>query len=370
MTEKKRTELEASLSPWGWNSRWQALREAGGTPDLLPGRITTESRQIYTVEGPEGPVTAGISGAYHYRAVLRSDYPAVGDWILYKPSDGNKGVIEQLLPRQSCFSRKTAGERTEEQIIAANIDTVLLVFGINGGRNFTSGGLERYLTLAWESGAVPVVVLNKADLCSAEEREKALLTAENSAPGVSIYEVSALTGEGLEGLTGSISPGSTVALTGPSGVGKSTIINALAGRELQKTTSQREGDLKGRHTTTRKEMFRLPGGLILIDTPGLKEIQLWASEEALAETFDDIALLARECRFKDCTHRGEPGCAVQQALSRGELEHRRYENYLNMEKELNYLKTRQDSQAARMEREKWKGIAKIQKDLKKQNKRS
>ena len=370
MTDEIRNRIEESLTPWGWNCRWQTLWEGVGRPDLLPGRITTESRQIYTIDGPEGTISAEISGAFHYRAALRSDYPAVGDWILYKPSSGKKGIIEQLLPRQSCFSRKTAGDRTEEQIIASNIDTVLLVFGINGGRNFTSGGLERYLTLAWESGAVPVVVLNKADLCSPDEREKALLTAENSAPGVNIFQISAVNGEGLEELTGSIAPGTTVALTGPSGVGKSTIINALAGRELQKTTSQREGDLKGRHTTTRKEMFRLPGGLILIDTPGLKEIQLWATGEALAETFDDIATLAVNCRFKDCTHTGEPGCAVQQALNEGELEHRRYENYLNMEKELNYLKARQDSHAARLEREKWKSIAKIQKDLKKQNKRT
>ena len=220
------------------------------------------------------------------------------------------------------------------------------------------------MTLAWESGAKPVIILNKADLCSEEEKESALLIAENTAPGVEIHLISALTEEGFPELIKALTPGLTVGLTGPSGVGKSTIINSLSGRTLQKTTEQRQHDLRGRHTTSHKEMFRLPTGVILIDTPGLREVQLWADDESLAEAFQDISDLAENCSFRDCSHQGEPGCAVQAALGSGELEQRRYENYLELEKELRYLNTRKDANAARLEKEKWKEIAKIQKYMK------
>ncbi|MDC7231908.1 MAG: ribosome small subunit-dependent GTPase A [Spirochaetales bacterium] len=351
-----------SKASWGWNSSLEKEYESRRTEGLEAGRITREVRHLYTVaaedsSGSEETLRGEVSGAFQYKAAGPADYPAIGDWVLFRRASEDRIVIEGLLPRWSSFSRKAAGDRTDEQILAANIDIIYLVFGINGGRNFTSGGLERYMTLAWESGATPVVVLNKADLCSVEEKESAVLKAENAAPGVEIHLVSAVSGEGLTELTDHLKPGMTIGLTGPSGVGKSTIINALAGEALQKTTSQREGDLRGRHTTTHKEMFRLESGVILIDTPGLKEVQLWADGDSLAETFQDITEIAEGCRFRDCSHQGEPGCAVQNALAAGELEHRRYENYLELQKELKYLQARQESSAARVEREKWKHVA-------------
>lgn len=350
-----------SKESWGWNSTLEEEYKNRHSEGLEAGRVIKEVRHLYTVtsgiSSEEEYLKGEVSGAFHYKAVGPADYPAIGDWVLFRRASEDMMVIEGILPRWSSFSRKVAGERTAEQILATNIDIIYLVFGINGGRNFTSGGLERYMTLAWESGATPIIILNKADLATEEERETAQLIAENAAPGVEIHMVSAVTEEGLDDLTSALKPGMTIALTGPSGVGKSTIINSLAGESLQKTTSQREGDLRGRHTTTHKEMFRLASGVILIDTPGLKEVQLWADEDSLAEAFQDIAELSENCRFRDCSHQGEPGCAVQAAMATGELENRRYENYLELEKELKYLKTRQETGAARLEREKWKHVA-------------
>jgi len=359
-----------SKENWGWNEPLQNEYIQRKIDGLEAGRITKDARHIYTLvaenEAEQEVFLQGeVTGAFKYKAAGPSDFPVIGDWVLFRHASDTKVVIEELLPRTSCFSRKAAGERTEEQVIAANIDVIFLVFGLNGGRNFTSGGLERYLTLAWDSGATPVVILNKADLCTEDERQSAVLTAENAAPGVDIHLVSAVTEEGLSELTAPLEPGMTIALTGPSGVGKSTIINTLSGNELQKTTAQREGDQRGRHTTTHREMFRLSSGLILIDTPGLREVQLWADEDSLSGTFQDIAELAEDCAFRDCSHQGEPGCAVQAALASGALEYRRYESYLELQKELKYLKARQELGPARLEREKWKHLAKFSRQFKK-----
>ncbi|MBN2651795.1 MAG: ribosome small subunit-dependent GTPase A [Spirochaetales bacterium] len=338
---------------------------------LDAGRVVRDSRNQYMVslvsmEKIEPQLLqAEVSGSFVYTAVSASDYPVVGDWVLLRQVDAQMAIIEKVLPRSTAFSRAASGEKTQQQIIAANIDIVFIVMGLNGGRNFTVSGLERYLTLAWNSGARPVIVLNKADLCSASDQESIRLSAENSAVGVDIFFVSAATGQGLEALTDLSQSGETIALIGPSGTGKSTIINRLLGQELQQTQAQRSGDLRGRHTTTSKQIFRLGSGVYLIDTPGLKELKLWADEDSLAETFSDITELAQDCHFRDCTHRGEPGCAVQAALATGQLEHRRYNNYLELRDELSQLKQRQETGPELYEREKWKKIAKLQKEFKK-----
>ena len=350
---------------WGFLPDTEEL-ERCGSEQLTPGRVIQDSRGLYKIAAGDEIIRAEVSGAFRYRAVLRSDYPAAGDWVAFRSDDGT-AMIERVLPRRTCFSRKTAGDRTDEQIMAANIDVVFIVFGLDGGRNFAPGSIERYATLAWNSGATPVIVLNKADLCPEEGLEQAVLTAENAAPGVEVKTVSAATGDGVTGLCETLAAGTTIALAGPSGVGKSSLVNRLAGSGLQRTGSQREADRKGRHTTTHRELFRLDSGIILVDGPGLRELQLWGAADAADETFSDIAEFAAECRFSDCSHQGEPGCAVQQAVAEGALEAGRYERFLDQKRELAYLNRRQDRQAADDETRRWKQIKKSMKAFYKNN---
>ncbi|HAK45289.1 MAG TPA: ribosome small subunit-dependent GTPase A [Spirochaeta sp.] len=337
-------------------------------------RVVRENRGRYQLvvanQSGDSFIDAEVSGSFRYCVGVAADYPAVGDWVAVRTEDGSFAVIEWIARRSSCFSRKAAGVTTEEQVIAANIDVIFLVFAINGGRNFMASGLERYLTVAWDSGAQPVVVLNKADLCSDEEREAAVLTAESSAPGVDIRLVSAVSGEGLDelsvGAQSGLEAGMTIALAGPSGVGKSTLINALAGNDVQKTGAQRDADLRGRHTTTHRELFRLESGLLMIDSPGMRELQLWADSGSADDAFSEIAELAENCRFSDCSHQGEPGCAVQAALASGELEHRRYENYLELKRELEYLERKQSEKAVGKGEQRWKDVSKLIRNMHKE----
>lgn len=352
------------LKRWGWNHWFEETTPANTRKDLRPGRIIKVSRHLFTITFGDLTLQGEISGSFRYKTVFASDFPVIGDWVLCRGVDSGTCIIEEVLPRKTRFSRKAAGNVYEEQVLAANIDIIGLVFGLNGGRNFTPGALERYVILAWESGSEPIILLNKADLATEEVQEHAVLLAEAIAPFVPVFLVSAETGAGLKAVGKACKPGKTMALVGPSGVGKSTLINALAGAEIQKTGAQREHDQTGRHTTTHRELFMLSSGGMLIDSPGLREIQLWAGEESASETFLDIEEFAANCRFSDCSHQGEPGCAVQAALSTGELDYRRYENYLDVMKEIRYLKTKQDPDAAREEKAKWKKIGKLVKEIK------
>ncbi|MBB6478502.1 ribosome small subunit-dependent GTPase A [Spirochaeta isovalerica] len=349
-----------SLEKWGWDSTFRNHYEPYREQGLIPGRVIGESRHIYEIATSEDRLSCRVSGHYMYTAANRSEYPTIGDWVLLRFSEGG-AVIEKLLPRKSTFSRKRAGVETEEQVIAANADYIFLVFGLDGGRNFSRGALERFLTRSWDSGATPVIILNKVDLC--EDRESFYIEAESVSSGASVYMTSAVTGEGLESLDAYLKEGKTVAFTGFSGVGKSALINSLAGKEIMKTGTQRENDLRGRHTTTTKSLIQLESGAILIDSPGIKELQLWGTEESLDNAFSDIAEISEQCRFSDCTHSGEPGCAVQEALSTGELDHSRFENYLDLQRELRFLERKQDARQALEEKAKWKKIAKLQKSL-------
>ncbi|MCC5638362.1 ribosome small subunit-dependent GTPase A [Nostoc sp. CHAB 5844] len=319
------------------------------------GRVAIEYRNTYIVYSEQGELTAEITGKLRHQATQAQDFPAVGDWVVIqvRESEG-RATIHGILPRKSKFSRKTIGSKTAEQIVAANVDTVFLVCGLDG--DFNPRRIERYLILAWESGANPVIVLNKADLCNS--LEESVFEVEAVAVGVPILVLSATTNQGLDALKTYLQPGQTVALLGSSGVGKSTITNQLKEIAVQAVQPVRKGDDRGRHTTTNRELILLPTGGLIIDTPGMREIQIWAGDESLQETFADIEALAAECRFRNCQHNCEPGCAVQQALLEGELDDSRFLSYQKLQKELNYLVRKQDQRAQLAEKERWKKIHK------------
>ncbi len=322
------------LNLLGWNSSFKESFQPFLKRGYSAGRISEEHKHLYHVLTECGELLAKVSGKLLHDSKSRGELPAVGDWVAIsaRPAEGT-ATIHAILPRLSKFTRKIAGKTIEEQVIAANINTIFLVNGLDN--DFNLRRIERYLTLAWESGANPVIVLNKADLCDDIAQKVAL--AETVALGVPVHVVSAVTGQGLEELPAYLSSGVTVAFLGSSGTGKSTLINALFGEAVQDVGEVRQGDNRGRHTTTFRKLIVLPSGGIVIDTPGLRELQLWGSDEGLNGAFSDIELLAEHCRFADCRHENEPGCAVRQALEEGAIDIKRYESYLKLQSELTYL---------------------------------
>ena len=351
-----------NLETLGWNSFFSNNFKPYLQQGYTVGRISAEHKHIYRVYTEQGELLAAVSGKLRYETSGRQDFPAVGDWVVLsaRPDEG-KATVHAILPRQSKFSRQTAGATVEEQVIAANIDTVFLVTALNN--DFNLRRLERYLTLAWESGASPVVVLSKADLCD-DVRQK-VSDIEAVSIGVPIHVISSVNGTGVDELAAYLIRGRTAALLGSSGAGKSTLINRLTGRETQKVAEVRQGDDRGRHTTTYRELIISPQGALIIDTPGMRELQLWGSDEGLQDSFEDITLLAKRCRFTDCRHEGEPGCAVNAALDEGTLDYARFENYRKLQKELAYLSRKENLQESLAEKEKWKKIHKMMKKHKK-----
>ena len=346
------------LHELGWNSFFQQFLKT--TDSRLPARVVEEQRSAFRVDCEAGELLAESTGHLRYTAADRSALPAVGDWVLIEPRVAERrATIHEVLPRRTKFSRKAAGRETEEQIVAANIDTAFLVTSLNADLNLRR--IERYLTTIWESGAQPVVLLSKSDLC--EDIPTAMAAVADVAFGVPIHALSSATGEGLDVINEYLKPGHTIALIGSSGVGKSTLINRLLGLDVQKTIAIREDDARGRHATTARRLFLLPGGGMLIDTPGMRELQLWEANEGLSQTFEDIEQLAQNCRFDDCQHESEPHCAVQSALANNTLSSERFESYLKLRRELGYLARKQDVLSAIELKRKWKRTHKAVKQM-------
>ena len=339
---------DGTLAALGWTDELEAAFTTYGERGFRPARVVAEHRGGYYVRSELGDRLA------HARGRLRDDeiwggMPAVGDWVVVVDAPGDRFAIEALLPRRTKVSRKTPWLKAEEHILVANVDTVLLVNGLDA--DFNPRRLERYLTAAWDSGADPVIVLTKLDVCSDSTR---VLEAEAVAVGVPVLAVSNVTGEGLDEVRALLRPAKTFVLLGSSGTGKSTLVNRLAGRQVMETGGLRS-DGRGRHTTRHRQLLVMPGGAILVDTPGLRELQVWEGD--LDAAFADIADLASQCRFSDCAHSSEPDCAVQEALETGELDEDRWRNYLKLQRELRAVEARSSRRIQRELKSRWRARA-------------
>ncbi len=348
------------LTELGWDAQWEAAFAPHRSDDVVAGRVAVEFNHLFRVWTEGGHVLAQQAGRMKHRAGGRHDLAAVGDWVaLRRPPGQAEGTIEAILPRRSCFSRKVAGETTEEQVVAANVDTVFIVMGLDG--DYNPRRLERYLLLAQDSGAAAVVLLNKADI--AADLDAALLEIGAIAGARPVHAISARTGQGLDEVLHHLAPGRTGALLGSSGVGKSTLVNAIIGEARLATREVRAGDSRGRHTTRHRELIRLPGYGLMIDTPGMRELQLWDVSNAIDEAFDDIDQLAADCHFGDCRHRDEPRCAVKAAVAEGRLAASRLASYLKLQDERAVLDARKDERATIEEKRRGKIMGRAIKQL-------
>lgn len=335
-----------NIEKYGFSERFS--NEIPQDNQLTPARILSQEKGFYRIISDKGEKLAEVSGKFRFQTTILSDYPAVGDFVLVNWNEsGNSAIIESLLPRKSAFVRKAAGEPQQEQVVAANIDIVFLCMALNN--DFNLRRLERYISIGWDSGAMPVIVLTKSDLC--DDLEQKLSEVSSVAFGVDILVTTSTEENGYKELVPFISEGKTIAFIGSSGVGKSTLINRLLGKEQLKTNGLRNDD-KGRHTTTHRELFLLPSGGMVIDTPGMREFGMWDNDAGIERTFMDIEKLVSQCKFRNCTHTTEPGCAIQKALEMGELEMSRWQSYQKLKAENDYMEDKESYMIAKGKREK------------------
>ncbi len=332
--------MPVSLDDLGWNA-WFAdhLAALAVGPDAVPARVTIDYNYLYRLYAAEGEIDARVAGRLKHRATNRTGMPVVGDWVVIVRQPGeDKATIRTVLPRKTRFSRRAAGDLTVEQVVAANIDVVFLVTGLDA--NFNLRRIERYLVLARESGARPVILLTKSDL--ADDAADDVQQVQALAADVPVHAISVRTPHGVDAVRQYLARGVTTALLGSSGVGKSTLINTLAGSDILRTGEVRLTDSRGRHTTSNRELILLPGGGMIIDTPGMRELQLWDVSGGLTDTFDDVEALAARCHFTTCRHVDEPRCAVLHAIAEGRLDPDRLDSYQKLQAELRDLATRRE----------------------------
>jgi len=339
------------LTRFGWDPDFEALFETYARQGLVPGRVLTASHESYRLATPAGELPAELSGRLRFAADAAVELPAVGDWIAARAHPGDDlAVVDAVLPRRTALVRRAAGRRDEAQILAANVDLLLVASPLDG--DLRERRLERFLALAREAGVPPVVVLTKADLGA--DPSASLAAARDVAGGAPVVAVSAPMGDGLDELSALLVPRRTAALLGPSGAGKSTLVNALLGESRQATREVRESDRRGCHATTHRELIALPSGALLVDTPGLRELALWDGADGIAATYDEVSTLASSCRFRDCRHEEEPGCAVREASEAGGIDADRLAAYEKLRREEEALEMRRTLGPARAERLRWK----------------
>jgi len=343
------------LAALGWGEPFERAFATLAGEGLVPARVAAQYTHLYRVWTEDADLLGSVAGRFRVEAESPADYPVVGDWVAVaaRPAEGS-ATIEAILPRKSRFVRKVAGDHLQEQVVAANVDTVFLVCGLDG--DFNPRRIERALVLAQESGARPVVILSKADLCP--EASERVAEVERLAPEVPVHAVSCRSGAGLSDFEHHLRYGETVALLGSSGVGKSTLVNTLLGQDRVKTQEVRSRDSRGRHTTSHRELFLLPSGALMIDTPGIRELQLWSDGAAVKDTFGELATLAEGCAFRDCRHQTEPDCAVVRAVAEGRLSEDRLLSYRKLQSETAALERRRDVFGRQAEKSRWRSIHK------------